>query len=327
MRGLLHDNYVLLGRRHDCRFCPWGMIAVSRVRTRNVKTLRSRLIPKSSLNIKRPVRHKRAICIRASSWIRVDNTEFKDADFWSNPTAYIGKTIQVNGFLGERRDIAKGLSFAELYRRIDTIPVQMTSNLAECGPDIHTLFKSLKAHSAITLKATVKEKKQRPSKQAGTSSHRQVDLVVQGLSVQAAFPDDIVVSSDSRFQPAQRHLQLRFHKDLARRLRFRQKLISEVRNSLVGFLEVETPILFKSTPEGAREFLVPTRRAGYSYALPQSPQQYKQILMASGIGDYFQIARCFRDEDLRADRQPEFTQVSFITINLNCGLLKCNSLT
>lgn len=137
-----------------------------------------------------------------------------------------------------------------------------------------------------------------------------IDLDLETIQPLNVFPKDIIVSKDVQFPPSARHLQIRFSDPLRSRLLARPQIAFELRTSLnhLGFTEVETPILFKSTPEGAREFLVPTRRPGLAYALPQSPQQYKQMLMSSGIRGYYQFARCFRDEDLRTDRQPEFTQ-------------------
>ena len=126
----------------------------------------------------------------------------------------------------------------------------------------------------------------------------------------------MVVAHDHTYTARHRHLQLRYGKDLRKALSKRQSIYGVCRSVLATFLggeyvEIETPLLFKSTPEGAREFIVPTRRKGLAYALPQSPQQFKQILMAGNVDGYFQFARCFRDEDSRADRQPEFTQVIY----------------
>ena len=163
-----------------------------------------------------------------------------------------------------------------------------------------------------------------------------VELVARTLQVLnkaevPPFPIDAGTGNED-LRLAHRYLDLR-RPAMARNLRLRHRVAKTIRDYLdeCGYLEVETPILSKSTPEGARDFLVPSRLApGRFYALPQAPQQYKQLLMVSGVEKYFQIAKCFRDEDLRADRQPEFTQVdieaSFIEqqdiFNLIEGLLQ-----
>lgn len=162
-----------------------------------------------------------------------------------------------------------------------------------------------------------------------------IEMVVSSIQALNYFPGHIIAKTDTKFPPEQRHLQLRTSSNLRKTLQARSKAQTECRKYLFvkGFDEIETPILFKSTPEGAREFLVPTRQKGLAYALQQSPQQYKQILMASGISKYFQFARCFRDEDMRADRQPEFTQVccmsfiSWMDVNRwpNSSISKCHS--
>jgi len=192
--------------------------------------------------------------------------------------------------------------------------VSTPTNGVDGSDSPHVTLRELQEHSPVAINGTIKARK------APSGSNREtraglitsVEVKVDNITPLNAFPSGIIMSKETVFPPEQRHLQIRNDPAVRNALAFRSKAARIVRNELCekhNFTEIETPLLFKSTPEGAREFLVPTRAPGMAYALPQSPQQYKQILMASGIPRYMQIAKCFRDEDLRADRQPEFTQV------------------
>ncbi|KLU88717.1 aspartyl-tRNA synthetase [Magnaporthiopsis poae ATCC 64411] len=231
----------------------------------------------------------------------------------------LGRIVTVHGFLCKRRDRSAKLSFVDVA--VDDGPrLQLCSEWDEQDSPAHLAHKELRsvpAWSPVSVTARVSgldRYDNRPARSWNSKYPPGIDKIsLELLSIQVLnpWPKDIIVSEGVRFPQTARHLQLRFSDDLRERMRFREHLKSFATDCLRGdnLCETETPLLFKSTPEGAREFLVPTRRPGLAYALPQSPQQYKQALMAAGFGGYFQFARCFRDEDLRADRQPEFTQL------------------
>ncbi|PHH90483.1 hypothetical protein CDD83_3550 [Cordyceps sp. RAO-2017] len=211
------------------------------------------------------------------------------------------------GYLGKKRTVSRDLIFADL-----TLPSGVVYQLCStCMPNgnTHEKFRAIPAHVPVCVRPMGSFP---PSPDCENHpSGRKFTMRMRDIWPLNSIPKKQIVTPEVHFPPTKRHLQIRFHQDLQARLRFRSWLKGVLSQDLLekGFVDVETPTLFKSTPEGAREFLVPTRRRGRAYALSQSPQQYKQALIASGISRYMQWARCYRDEDLRTDRQPEFTQL------------------
>ena len=225
-----------------------------------------------------------------------------------------GRAVILTGWVHSRRDLG-GVLFIDLRDREGR--TQTVFDPSDLPTALFDVASKLHAESVIEIEGKVRV---RPE---GTRNAKilsgEVEVQVQSMTVlnpSAILPfqvDDPEVANkvNEELRLQYRYLDLR-RPEMMRNLRLRSKVAIATRSYMddQGFLEIETPTLFKSTPEGAREFLVPNRREpGTFYALPQSPQQFKQILMVSGVERYFQLARCYRDEDLRADRQPEFTQV------------------
>src|SRR5580765_6870471 len=228
--------------------------------------------------------------------------------------AHIGQTVTLDGWVHSRRDLG-GLIFIDVRDREGR--TQTVFDPSDLPKDLFEQAASLRSECVVQITGKVR---QRP---AGTNNAKiptgEIEIVASELILLnyadvLPFPvDDPEVANkvNEELRLKYRYLDLR-RPEMARNLRLRSKVATATRVFMdeQGFLEVETPILFKSTPEGAREFLVPNRREpGTVYALPQSPQQFKQMLMVAGIERYYQLARCFRDEDQRADRQLEFTQL------------------
>jgi aspartyl-tRNA synthetase len=235
----------------------------------------------------------------------------------------LGSTVRLGGWVHRRRDLG-GLVFIDLRDR-DGL-VQLSCNPAWTPPDVMERAAGVGAETVILVGGKV-ELRPEAARDAGLPS-REIEVHVTELEVigPAATPPIPVARKEKEDLPAEelrlRHRVLDLRRpELQRNIALRHRLMQRARRYFdsLGFLEIETPILTKPTPEGARDYLVPSRvHAGEFFALPQSPQIYKQLLMVAGFDRYFQIARCFRDEDLRADRQPEFTQIdveaSFITL-------------
>ena len=225
-------------------------------------------------------------------------------------TTHVGEDIKVAGWVHRRRDHG-GLIFIDLRDRSGV--VQCVFDPEDSGPAF-ALAEEVRPEWVLSLAGVVRDRPEgtvNPNLDTG-----EVEILISGAEVlnrseTPPFEVESGIETDEVTRLKYRYIDIR-RPEILEALVLRDRVTQRFRKALEdrGFVEVETPILTKATPEGARDFLVPSRiQAGHFYALPQSPQLFKQLLMIGGVERYYQIARCFRDEDLRADRQPEFTQV------------------
>ena len=261
----------------------------------------------------------------------MDNLQnFRRTDYCGTFRAeHIGQEISICGWVQRQRNLG-GLIFVDLRDRTGLIQLSFDDSTPK---EIFEKAASLRSEYVIAATGEVRERESKnPDMPTGDIEVKVTELRL--LAKAETPPFEIVENSDVKdaVRLKYRYLDLR-RPDMQRTIALRHKIVKICRDYFDenGFLEIETPVLTKSTPEGARDYLVPSRvHPGKFYALPQSPQLYKQILMCSGFDRYMQIARCFRDEDLRADRQPEFTQIdiemSFVdeedVMTMNEGFMK-----
>ncbi|NLS11286.1 aspartate--tRNA ligase [Vibrio sp. SM6] len=222
-----------------------------------------------------------------------------------------GQTVELSGWVNRRRDLG-GLIFIDMRDREGVVQVVVDPDMAEA----YQVAEQLRNEFCIKLTGEVRA---RPESQVNANmATGEVEVLATGLEIinrSDVLPLDFNQKNSEEMRLKYRYLDLR-RPEMSDRIKLRAKASSFVRRFLDdnGFLDIETPVLTKATPEGARDYLVPSRvHKGSFYALPQSPQLFKQLLMMSGFDRYYQIVKCFRDEDLRADRQPEFTQIDIET--------------
>src|SRR5436305_2810752 len=222
----------------------------------------------------------------------------------------IGQQVTLAGWVNRRRDHG-GLVFLDIRDRYGITQIICDP---ERSQEAHRIASELRSEYVVQVRGTVVPRlpgTENPNLSTGTIEVAAEQIEILNASRTTPFPISDNISVDESLRLKYRYLDLR-RPGMRENMVLRHRVVKVMRDYLDerGFLEIETPILMKSTPEGARDYLVPSRLyAGEFYALPQSPQQLKQLLMVAGLDRYFQIARCFRDEDQRSDRQPEFTQL------------------